>query len=91
MVKHILKNSKSIDLTYDEGICFKSALKIRNAEMMKTLIGYFENKQLSEYEEGSQDYVSLKNQVVEIIEEFTEYDILDDEMLYIIVTFKTVQ
>lgn len=87
MVKHVLENSKTIDLTYDEGICFKLALKMHDAEMMKTLIGYFENKQLSEYEKDSRDYISLKNQVAEIIEEYTEYDTLDDEMSYIITTF----
>ena len=77
----VLLGNKDFDLTYNDGICFKLALGIRSPEMVKTLIKYFEDNQLSKYELGSQDYILLKNQVREAIELAIEDVSLDNKML----------
>lgn len=72
MVQYMLNKDNSLDLTYDNGTYFRMSIENNSYDIVKVLLDYFEENQLSEYTEGSAEYLSLKGKLQDIITDIAE-------------------
>ena len=67
--KLILKeNINDIDVLYKDGIFFELAISKENSDILKALLNYFEENQLSKYDARSEEYINLQKNIVNILE-----------------------
>lgn len=79
-VKRLLEKEDDIDLTYNEGLFFKLAIKHDNNEILNVLIEYFDKTQLKEKELDSMDYKLLKYELRKILENAVDSFEISEEM-----------
>lgn len=72
MVKTLLSEDKSLDITYENGRFFKISIKDNSYDIVKALLNYFEEKQLSRYDINSEKYNELRAQLKNILEDVIE-------------------
>ena len=80
MVKTLLSQDKSLDLTYGEGTFFNMSIRNNSQEIVKILLFYFKENQLSKYDSNSEEYDDLKNKLKEILITATEDVDISPEM-----------
>jgi hypothetical protein len=93
-VASLLAKHRDLDLTVDEGIYFRLAIKHNNPAMLKTLLKYYENEKLTksdkekneEYKQ-SDEYKAAKYQLKKIFEEAEERFNISPEMQEIIAPY----
>jgi hypothetical protein len=68
LTKFRLDADKTVDLLREDGILIQFAIRSGNTELVKYLLCYFEENQLSEYDADSLDAVMLRNQMRHAIE-----------------------
>lgn len=73
LTKSRLDSDKTIDILREDGILIKLAIRSGNAGVVKLVVEYFEQNQLSEYEERSHDAVILRNKMRSAIESANVY------------------
>ena len=68
-VKLLLKqNINDIDVLYKDGIFFELAISKENSDILKALLNYFEENQLSKYDARSEEYIGLQKRIMDILE-----------------------
>ncbi len=67
MVINLLNKNTNLDLMYDNGTFFKMAIENNSHDIIKVLLDYFEENQLSAYKENSYEYSILKGKMRDIL------------------------
>ncbi len=68
LVTKLLLLNKNLDILHDNGSYFIRAVESNSADIVKSLLDYFEKNQLSAYKEGCHEYHILKNKMHDILE-----------------------
>lgn len=80
MVLNILNKNKDLDVMYEDGTFFITAIEQNSYDIVNTLLEYFRNNQLSKYEPRSLEFSILKKKMYDIIELAIEDVKLTEEM-----------
>lgn len=80
MVKRLLDDNLNLDLTYDNGTLFTMSIENNSYDILKVLLEYFEQNQLSAYKQGSYEYSLLKGKIRNILEQAIECTDISLEM-----------
>ena len=67
-VQDILSKNRDLDLLYKNGRFFKMAIENNQIDITEMLLEYFKDNQLSRYNNNSEEYNNLENQLIEVIE-----------------------
>jgi succinate dehydrogenase flavin-adding protein (antitoxin of CptAB toxin-antitoxin module) len=79
-VSDVLKSDESLDVMQDDGKLFWVSIELGNIEITKALLDYFEEHQLSKYQEDIAEYHLLKCKMRDILEVAIEDVELTKEM-----------
>lgn len=80
MVLNLLNKNKDLDVMYEDGTFFITAIEQNSYDIVNTLLEYFENNQLSKHEPRSLEFSILKKKMYDIIELAIEDVKLTEEM-----------
>ena len=80
MVLNILNKNKDLDVMYEDGTFFITAIEQNSYDIVNTLLEYFKNNQLSKHKPRSLDFSILKKKMYDIIELAIEDVKLTEEM-----------
>ena len=87
LVEELLKEYPDLDILFEEGRFFISAIENNSTDIVDVLLKYFNNNQLSHYEFTSQKYIFYKKQLKDILDEAVTDVRLSDEMKEILSSY----